>query len=81
MRSWWAEHDVGDGPVHADVLQEVRADRRVAADRVPVLLVEPALAFHDAVRQGEPADVVQQSRRVGELLLALAHPDVRGDVA
>ena len=81
MRSWWARTISATGPVDADVVQQVGADRRVAADRRPVLLGQRAPALHDAVRQREPPDVVQQPGGVGELLVALAHPDVRGDVA
>ena len=42
---------------------------------------ELAAALHDAVGQGELADVVQQARGVGELLLAARHPELLGEVA
>ena len=74
-------HDLGHGAVDADVAQQLGPDVRVAPDAAPVGLRQPAAALHHAVRERELADVVQEPGGVGELLVALGHAAVLGDVA
>ena len=73
--------DVRHRPVDAEVAQELGADLGMAAYAAPVGLLEHAAALHDAVGERELADVVQQSGRVRELLLARRQAELPGEVA
>ena len=65
-----SEDDLADRPVALDLGDDLRALVGVHADDVPVLLRELGVSLEDAVREDELADVVQQSRRVDEVLLS-----------
>ena len=71
------EDRVGDRAIAVEPADERRPVLRVAADHRPVLVGQD-LRVQDAVGQRELADVVQQARRVDEILLGLVETELGG---
>ncbi len=76
-----AVDDVGDGSVALDAAHELGSLLRVELDGLPLLRRELAVGEEDRVGEDELADVVQESGRVDELLLALGKPHHPGHLA
>ncbi len=71
------EDRIGDRAVAVEPADERRPVLRMAADHRPVLVGED-LGVEDAVGQRELADVVQQPRRVDEILFGLVEAQLDG---
>ena len=73
-------HDLRDRTVDTEVFEQLRAQRRMQIDRLPVILRQRAVALHHAIGQRKAPDVMQQPRGMRKLRVALAHPALQRDV-